>query len=161
MKILKYILVLMAVAAMSGSFVSCDRDNDITGDPIADHSKDVNGKQDYWIDLTLSNPGSLSQAAQARFVELRDTVIYGDKNIKIIEHPMYCTEDYARTNFNNVIAIPNDQSDIVQKIMLPVAKIQKVKDFEVTMTLTKDSMNTVLDSHVFRASEVLANSDLN
>ena len=151
MKILRYVIVLMAVVSMSVSLTSCDKDVD----------PKVDAKQNYWIDVQLSKAGSLSEAAQIRFEELRDTIIYGDKNIRVIEHPMYCTEDYARTNFNNVIAIPNDQSDIVQKIMLPVAKIQKVKDFEVTMTLTKDSMNTVLDSHVSRASEVLANSDLN
>lgn len=151
MKILRYVIVLMAVVSMSVSLTSCDKDVD----------PKVDAKQNYWIDVQLSKAGSLSEAAQIRFEELRDTIIYGDKNIRVIEHPMYCTEDYARTNFNKVIAVPNSESDLVQKIMLPVAKIQKVKDFEVTMTLTKDSMNTVLDSHVFRASEVLANSDLN
>ena len=161
MKINKYVTVLLAVAAMASSFMSCNRDNDITGDPMADHSQNINGEQDFWIDFQLSNPGSLSEAAQARFIELRDTTIYGEKLIKIIEHPMYVTENVARDNFNKVAAIPAEANDIVQKIMIPTAKIQKVRDFSVTMTLSKDSMRTVMNTYTWNASEVISADDLN
>ena len=155
MKIYKFVTVLLAVLAMSATFFSCDRDNDITGDPMADHTQ--GDKQDYWIDFTLSNPGSLSEAAQARFVELKDTTIYGEKLIKVIEHPMYVTLDYAMNNFNKVAALPNAENDIVQKVMLPTSLIDgaQKKDFAVTMTLSKDSMRTVLATKVWNASEVL------
>ena len=161
MKIFKYVSVFVAFAAMSLTFISCDRDNDITGNPMADHA---NGdKQDYWIDFTLSNPGSLSAAAQARFVELKDTTIYGDKLIKVIEHPMYETLDYVMKNFNAVAAVPANESDIVQKIMKPTSAFDGIqdktgaikKDFVVTMTLSKDSMRTVLATKEWKAAEVL------
>ncbi len=161
MKIFKYVSVFVAFAAMSLTFISCDRDNDITGNPMADHT---NGdKQDYWIDFTLSNPGSLSAAAQARFVELKDTTIYGDKLIKVIEHPMYETLDYVMKNFNAVAAVPANESDIVQKIMKPTSAFDGIqdktgaikKDFVVTMTLSKDSMRTVLATYDWKAAEVL------
>ena len=152
MKAFKYVTVLLAMLAMSATFFSCDRDNDITGDPF--------GGEHYWIDFTLSNPGSLSDAAQTRFTELRDTVIYGEKGIKIIEHPMTCTEDYARTNFNAVAALPASESAIVQDIMIPTAKIQGVRDFAVTMTLSKDSMRTVLATYTWNAGEVIKAEDL-
>ena len=155
MKIYKYVTVLLAVLAMSATFFSCDRDNDITGDPMADHTQ--GDKQDYWIDFTLSNPGSLSDSAQARFVELKDTTIYGEKLIKVIEHPMYVTLDYATNNFNKVAALSNEENDIVQKVMKPISLFDGVqkKDFDVTMTLSKDSMRTVLATKVWKASEVL------
>ena len=161
MKIFKYVSVFVAFAAMSLTFISCDRDNDITGNPMADHT---NGdKQDYWIDFTLSNPGSLSAAAQARFVELKDTTIYGDKLIKVIEHPMYETLDYVMKNFTAVAAVPANDSDIVQKIMKPTSAFDGIqdktgaikKDFVVTMTLSKDSMRTVLATYDWKAAEVL------
>ena len=155
MKIYKYVTVLLAVLAMSATFFSCDRNNDITGDPMADHTQ--GDKQDYWIDFTLSNPGSLSAAAQARFVELKDTTVYGEKLIKVIEHPMYVTLDYAMNNFNKVAALSNEENDIVQKVMLPTSLFDgtQKKDFAVTMTLSKDSMRTVLATKVWNASEVL------
>lgn len=163
MKIYKYVTVLLAVAAMSATFFSCDRDNDITGNPLVDHSQSVNGKQDYWIDFTLSNAGSLTQAAQDRFIELRDTTIYGEKLIKIIEHPMYVTEDYALNSFNKVAAIDAAESDIVQKIMKSTALVDTPAvhlDFVVTMTLSKDSMRTVLNTYNWEAAKVLSASDL-
>ena len=155
MKAIKYATVLLAVLAMSATFFSCDRDNDITGNPMADHTQ--GDKQDYWIDFTLSNPGSLSDAAQARFVELKDTTIYGEKLIKVIEHPMYVTQDYAMDNFNKVAALSDAENDIVQKVMLPTSLYDGVqkKDFSVTMTLSKDSMRTVLATKVWNAAEVL------
>lgn len=147
MKVFKYVTVLLAVAAMSATFFSCNRENDITGDPF--------GGEHYWIDFTLSNPGSLSQAAQDRFVELRDTIIYGEKGIKIMEHPMTCTEQYAKTNFEAVAAVANAESDIVQKIMIPTFCVDTPavhNDFVVTMTLSKDSMRTVIATHTWNAS---------
>jgi hypothetical protein len=157
MKIYKFVTVLVAVLAMSATFFSCDRDNDITGNPMADHTQ--GDKQDYWIDFTLSNAGSLSAAAQARFVELKDTTIYGEKLIKVIEHPMYESLDYVMNNFNRVAALPNAENDIVQKVMLPTSLFDDAKnpkrDFAVTMTLSKDSMRTVLATKVWNASEVL------
>ena len=157
MKAFKYVTVFLAVLAMSATFFSCDRDNDITGNPMTDHTQ--GDKQDYWIDFTLSNAGSLSAAAQARFVELKDTTIYGEKLIKVIEHPMYVTADYAMNNFNKVAALSNEENDIVQKVMLPTSLFDDAKnpkkDFAVTMTLSKDSMRTVLATKVWNAAEVL------
>ena len=69
--------------------------------------------------------------------------------------------EYVRKNFNAVKAIPAAQSDIVQKIMVPTAKIQKVRDFAVTMTLSRDSMKTVLDTYTWNASEVIDADQLN
>lgn len=133
---------------------------------MADHNQEVNGKQDYWFTFELSNPGSLSQEAQTEFTQKIMEVIYpedwakGVREIKFIEHPMYVTEDYAINNFNAVVAVPNSESDLVQKIMLPVAKLGKTKSFDVTMTLSRDSMRTTLASHVFRGDEVLANESI-
>ena len=159
MKLFKYATMLLVVAAMSTTFFSCDRDNDITGDPMADHTQGA--RQDYWIDFTLSSAGSLSQAAQDRFVELKDTTIYGEKRIKIIEHPMYTTEENAKSSFNAVAAISAEESDIVQKVMIPTAKIDKVRDFAVTMTLSKDSMKTVIATKTWNAADCISASDLN
>lgn len=148
MKILRYVLMLTAMVAMSVSYTSCDKDID----------PDVDAKQNYWFDFKLTNPGSLNAAAQARFTVLVDSVIFGevyDDPVARTHYPLYCSESYARENFNKIVSLPNSESDIVQKIMLPVSQIQNVRDFEVTMTLSKDSMNTVLASKVYRASEVL------
>ena len=133
---------------------------------MADHNPEVNGKQDYWIEFSLSNPGALTPEAQTTFTQKIVEVIYpedwakGVREIKFIEHPMYVTEDYAINNFNAVVAVPNSESDLVQKIMLPVAKLGKTKSFDVTMTLSRDSMRTTLASHVFRGDEVLANESI-
>ena len=157
MKVLRYLIVLVAMSAVVSTFCSCDRDNDITGNPVVDPNEEVNGKRMYWIDFQLSNAGSLSQAAQDRFVELRDTVIYGEKGIKIIEHPMYTTKDYAMTNFNKVVELPASESDLVQKVMKPTSVYggADVRDFVVTMSLSIDSMKTVIASHEFRAADLL------
>ena len=165
MKAYKYVTVLLAMMAVSATFFSCDRDNDITANPMADHTKTIDGKKDYWIDIALSSAGSLTTTAQNRFIELRDSVIYGEKGIKIWEHAMYCTEDYARTNFMAVAAIPNEESDIVQKIMIPTFCVDTIggachNDFAVTMTLYKDtvrqgddiSFTNPLGSHTWNAS---------
>lgn len=120
----------------------------------------VESKSDYWVDFTLSNPGSLSQVAKSRFVELRDSVIYGVKGIKVIAISMWCTYSYAKKTFDDVAAIPDSVNDIVQLIMKPVARIDRVRDFEVTMTLSKDSMNTKLATHTWYASKVISENDL-
>ena len=161
MKIYKYVTVLLAVMAMSATFFSCDRDNDITGEPMADHTQ--GNKQDYWIDFQLTNPGSLSPAAQARFVELKDTVIYGEKLIKVIEHPIYETLEYVTDNFNRVANLPVEENDIIQKVMKPTSAFDGIldktgaikKDFVVTMTLSTDSLRTVLATYDWKAAEVL------
>ena len=157
MKIFKYVSVFVALAAMSLTFMSCDRDNNITGNPMADHNQ--GDKQDYWIDFQLSTPGSLSSAAQARFVELKDTTIYGEKLIKVIEHPIYESLDYVMDNFNKVAALSNEENDIVQKVMKPTSVFDDAKnpkkDFIVTMVLSKDSMRTVLATKEWKAAEVL------
>ena len=148
MKILRYVLVLTAMVAMSASYMSCSKDID----------PEVDAKQNYWFDFKLSNPGSLNDEAQAKFTELVDEVIFGnayDDPDARTHYPLYCSEDYARMNFNKVAALPNSESDIVQKIMKPVSQIQNVRDFEVTMTLSKDSMKTVLATKVYKAAEVL------
>lgn len=166
MKIFKYVTVLLAVAAMSVSFTSCNKENDITGNPIADHTQDVDGKQDYWISFTL-NPGSLNAEAITLFNTTFAEQIYpedyakGEHEIDFLEHPMYVTEEYARNNFNRIKALSSSENDIVQKVMKPVAQFAKTKDFDVVMTLSKDNMETVLDTYTFRGQEVLADVTFN
>lgn len=148
MKNLRYVIVLMAMVAVSVSYTSCSKDID----------PEIDAKENFWFDFKLSNPGSLNTVAQTRFTELVDSVIFGnayDDPIAKTHYPIYNTEAYARANFDKIVALPNNENDIVQKIMLPVSRIQNVKDFEVTMTLSKDSMNTVLATKVYRAQEVL------
>ena len=148
MKNLRYVIVLMAMVAVSVSYTSCSKDIE----------PEIEAKENFWFDFKLSNPGSLNTAAQTRFTELVDSVIFGgvyDNPVTKTHYPIYNTEAYARANFDKIVALPNSESDIVQKIMLPVSKIQNVKDFEVTMTLSKDSMNTVLATKVYKAQEVL------
>ena len=154
MKIYKIVSVFVAVVAMSLTFISCDRDNDITGNPFADHT--TGGVQDYWINFELSNTGNLTDAAQTRFKELVGEVIYSDKNVNIMDHPIYNTEDYVRNNFNRVAALSNEENDIVQKIMIPTFCVDTVggvchDDFEVKMTLSKDSMRTELATFTWNA----------
>ena len=159
MKIFKFLTVLLTLAAMSTVFVSCNRDNDITGDPFADHTQGE--KQDYWISFELKS-ASLSSEAIAFYNATLAEQIYpddyaaGTREIKFIEHPMYVTEEYARNNFNRVKNIPAAENDLVQKVMVPVALFAKTKDFEIVMTLSKNNMETVLDTYTFRGQEVLA-----
>lgn len=166
MKIFKFIAVVLTIVAMSSTFVSCNRDNDITGNPFADHGQEVDGKQDYWISFEL-NSTSLSSEAIAFYNATLAEQIYPDdyaagaREIKFIEHPMYVTEEYARNNFNKVKNIPAAENDFVQKVMVPVAQFAKTKDFDVVMTLSKDNMTTVLDSYTFRGQEVLAGVSFN
>ncbi len=171
MKINKYVTVFLAVAAMASTFISCNKDHDITGNPMADHTQSIDGKQDYWIEFSLSNPGSLTPQAQTTFNNKIVEVIYpddwaaGTREIKPIEHPMYVTEDYAYTNFNKVAALSNEENDIVQKVMIPTFCVDTVggichDDFEVTMTLSKDSMRTVLSSYKWSAKTAFNGPEL-
>lgn len=144
MKTFKYVTALLVFAAMSATFVSCDKEV----------NPDVDAKQNYWMDVTLSDAGSLSAAAQARFAELVDSVVWGSKGA--VHTPMYCTSDYAQTNFNKVAALSNEENDIVQKIMIPTAKFEtpNVYNFAVTLTLSKDEMNTTIATKTWNASEL-------
>ncbi len=160
MKIYKYVTVLLAFAAMSATFISCDRDNDVTGDPFADHTRGA--KQDYWISFEL-NPGSLRAEAVTFYNATLAEQIYpddyasGTREIKFIEHPIYESETYVRNNFNKVAALSNEENDIVQKVMIPTFCADTIggrcpNDFTVTMTLSKDSMRTVLATHTWNAA---------
>ena len=69
---------------------------------------------------------------------------------------MYVTQDYAMTNFNKVATLPDSVNDIVKKVMIPTFCVDTVggichDDFVVTMTLSKDSMKTVLATHSWNA----------
>jgi len=145
MKKLKYIFIVLAVVAMGMTYASCSKDAD----------PEVDAKDYYLIEFTLSNPGSLNAAAQTRFSELVDTIFWGDKGAT--HYPMYVSEARARENFEALAALPNSEADIVQKVMLPVSKIQNVRDFVVTMSLLQgDTTKTELESKLYRASEVLS-----
>ena len=94
MKILKYAIALFAIVAMTASVSSCSKDVD---DRMADK---VEAKQNFWIEFSLSNPGSLDAAAQVEFIELFNQVVYNveKKQDELICNPLYVTEDYDRTN---------------------------------------------------------------
>ena len=64
MKNLRYVVVLMAMVAMSVSYTSCSKDIE----------PDVDAKENFWFDFKLSNPGSLNATAQARFTALVDSM---------------------------------------------------------------------------------------
>jgi hypothetical protein len=70
---------------------------------------------------------------------------------------MYVTKEYAMDNFNKVVALPNSESDLVQKVMKPTSVFggANVRDFVVTMSLSTDSMKTTIATHDFRAADVL------
>jgi len=146
MKKLQYVIALLAIISMGFSITSCDKEV----------NPDVDAKQNYWIDFQLSNAGSLSQEAQKKFIVYRDSVIYNAYNVNVIEHGMYCTEEYAMKNFNAVAAIPASENDVVQKIMVPTAKFGNTNNFDVTMTLSKDSMNTVIATKTWRGTECIS-----
>ena len=140
MKRLKYIAVLLAVMAMSVSFVSCSKDVD----------PKVDAKQFYSTEFTLTNAGSLSEAGQQEFKDLTDMVIWGAKGAA--HTPRYCTEEDAINNFNKVAAISNAESDLVQQIIKPIATAYHVSDFEATLIL-KNAEGATLASKVYRASD--------
>ena len=156
MKIFKFATVLLAMMAMTASFSSCSKDVDKR---MAD---DLEAKQNYWMEFTLSNPGSLSAAAQTKFIELFNQEIYNvEKKVdELICNPLYCTQDYAYNNWNKLLSLPDAENTLIQKVMIPVAQIQGVRDFEVTVTFSKDNKETILGTKVYKASEVISPSDL-
>ncbi|MBR2291848.1 MAG: hypothetical protein IJ868_05995 [Prevotella sp.] len=140
MKRLKYIAVLLAVMAMSVSFTSCSKDVD----------PDVDAKQFYSTEFTLTNAGSLSAEGQAAFNDLVDVVIWGSKGAA--HTPRYCTQEEAIANFNAVTAISNAESDLVQKIIKPIIAEYGARDFAATLILTGPDGAT-LGSKEYRASD--------
>ena len=148
MKIFKYVTMLVAALAMTTTFSSCDKEVD----------PDVDAKQNYWMELTLSNPGSLSAAAQATFNNLVEEVVYGGGD----HFAIYNTESYARNNFNAVVESMTPSSDFAQHVVLPTALVDRTRDFEFTFTLSRqDGENkTQLDSHVFRAADLVSDEDI-
>ena len=152
MKIFKYAIALFAIVAMTASVSSCSKDVD---DRMADK---VEAKQNFWMEFSLSNPGSLDATAQTEFIKLFNKEIYGIEN-KVNEitcNPLYVTEDYARANWDKLVNLPNKDNDVIQKVMKPIAESTGVKDFEVTVVFSKDEKQTILGTMVYRAAEVLA-----
>ena len=152
MKIFKYAIALFAIVAMTASVSSCSKDVD---DRMADK---VEAKQNFWMEFSLSNPGSLDATAQTEFIKLFNKEIYGIEN-KVNEitcNPLYVTEDYARANWDKLVNLPNDKNDVITKVMKPIAESTGVKDFEVTVVFSKDEKQTILGTMVYRAAEVLA-----
>ena len=162
MKILKYAIALFAIVAMTASVSSCSKDVD---DRMADK---VEAKQNFWMEFSISNPGSLPSTTVTYkkltysgieyFNILFNLEIYGIEN-KVNEltcNPLYVTEDYARANWDKLVNLPNKDNDVIQKVMKPVAEETGVKDFEVTVVFSKDEKQTILGTMVYRAAEVLA-----
>lgn len=167
MKINKYVTVLLAVVAMAATTVSCNRDNDITGDPFADHSKpNAKGEKDYWINFELSNAGSLSAEAQALFPQIVGTVVYQNKDIKIYDQAIYNTLSYVQSNFQKVVESENSSSDgdIREIIKLTSEAGNGVKDFSVSMVLYSDTVHVgddvefrnALNTYTWNAAQMLA-----
>lgn len=156
MKIFKYATLLLAIMAMTTSFSSCSKDVDKR---MAD---DLETKQNFWMEFTLSNPGSLNAEAKEKFIELFNQEIYNvEKKVdELICNPLYCTQDYAYNNWNKLLSLPDAENTLIQKVMIPVAQIQGVRDFEVTVTFSKDNKETILGTKVYKASEVISPSDL-
>ncbi|MBQ7420104.1 MAG: hypothetical protein IJV17_05100 [Prevotella sp.] len=156
MKIFKFATVLLAMMAMTATFSSCSKDVD---ERVAD---ELEAKQNFWMEVTLSNPGSLNAAAQSKFIELFNLKIYNVENKldELICNPLYCTQDYATNNWNRLLNLPDEDNNIIQDVMKPVAKIQGVRDFEVTVTFSKDEKQTILGTKVYRAAEVISAADL-
>jgi len=143
MKTFKYVTMLVALFAMAATFTSCDKDVD----------PDVDAKQNYWIEISLSNPGSLNATGQQTFSDLVEEVVYGGGK----HYAMYCTEDYAKTNFQAVIQSMTASSDFATKVVQPTAAAGGASNFEFTITLSKqvgESM-TQLDSHTFNAASLM------
>ena len=152
MKIFKYAIALFAIVAMTASVSSCSKDVD---DRMADK---VEAKQNFWMEFSLSNPGSLDAEYQTEFIRLFNLEIYGIENKldALTCNPLYVTEDYARANWDKLVNLPNKDNDVITKVMKPIAESTGVKDFEVTVVFSKDEKQTILGTMVYRAAEVLA-----
>ena len=166
MKINKYVTVLLAVVAMVATFASCNRDNDITGDPFADHSKpNAKGEKDYWINFELSNPGSLSADAQSQFMPLIGLTFYQDKDVKICDHPIYNTLSYVQGNFQKIVDYENSNPDgDIRTIIQQLSAISMgAKDFSVSMVLYNDTVHVgenvefrnALNSYIWNAAQMI------
>ena len=151
MKIKKFATVLLAMMAMTVMFSGCSKDVD---ERVAD---DLDYKQNFWMEFSLSNPGSLDATAQQKFIELFNLHIYNveKKADELICNPLYCTQEYAMNNWNRLLALPNADNDVIQKVMKPVSEMQGVRDFEVTVVFSKDEKQTILGTKVYKAAEVL------
>ncbi|MBQ7420109.1 MAG: hypothetical protein IJV17_05125 [Prevotella sp.] len=182
MKTLKYVIALLAMVAVSASFTSCDRENDITGNPIVDPNTPVNGKQMYWMEFSLSNPGTLESSTVTLYkinskgdktpymtytgtqylIRTFNEVVYGVEGnvVDFINNEMYVTEDYARTNFNKLISLSAEENDLVQKVIRPVAIAAKTRDFELTVTLTRNDHQEVLGTNTWKAADYVTVADI-
>ena len=144
MKTIKYVMMLAVLFIVAGAFSSCDKDVD----------PDVDAKQNYWIEISLSNPGSLSATGQQTFSDLVEEVVYGGG----AHFSMYCTESYARTNFQAVVASMTASSDFATKVVQPTAAAGGASNFEFTITLSRqdgEETKTQLDSHTFNAANLM------
>jgi len=143
MKTFKYVTMLLALFAMAATFTSCDKDVD----------PDVDAKQNYWIEISMTNPGSLNATGQQTFSDLVEEVVYGGGK----HYAMYCTEDYAKTNFQAVIQSMTASSDFATKVVQPTAAAGGASNFEFTITLSRQDgeSKTQLDSHTFNAASLM------
>lgn len=133
MKILKYVAAAVAAVAMTFSFSSCSRDLD----------PDVDAKGWYRCEITLANAGSLSEEGQQAFSDAVDAAYGIDKGTA---HPFsYVTKAYMQNAFNTIVALPASESDIIQKVIIPVAQSQGVKDFTVKFALQEQKTTTNAD----------------
>ncbi len=152
MRIFKYAIVLLAMMAVSVTFSSCSKDVDKR---VAD---DLEGKEFFWMEFSLSNPGSLDAEGKVDFIQTFNFQVYGVEN-KVDElmcNPMYCTQDYATNNWNRFCALSLAENEFVTKVMVPVANRTGATDFEVTVTFSKNEKKDVLGTKVFKVSEALA-----
>lgn len=179
MKIFKYATALLAMIAMTASFSSCSKDVDER------KSKDIEAKENFWMEVSVSNPGSLNDAViiitewikvsgktyeveKARYSGTEyfnltfNKEIYGTENKidALICNPIHNTSNYAWNNWNKLLALSDADNDIIQKVMIPVAKAAKVRDFEVTVTFSKDEKQSVLGTKVYKAADFVSAEDI-
>jgi len=144
MKNLKYIVALMLMLTMGFSYTSCDKDVDPAGPSLTS----------YTTDVVLSDPGSLSAAAQTHFTGLVDSTLWWNSTgLKVVHSSLRCTESYALQNFNAMIGVEDSENDIIQKIIVPMIDEYGVRDFAVTCKLTQDSTQNVIASKVYYAKD--------
>lgn len=137
MKIFKFLAAVLALVAMTFSFSSCSRELN-PDDPNE-------GKGWYRCEVAVDNAGSLSDEQKTLLSNTIDETMGLDANAT---HPFtYCHQDYMETNYNKIVALSASESDIIQKIIIPVAKSTGVKDFSVKFVLQKRN-GTADDSEV-------------
>ena len=133
----------MAVAAMSFTLSSCDKDVD----------PDVPTMHNYWIDITADG---LNTAGQAAFDQLVSDVVFDGAN----HYVLYQSESYARGQFKAVVKSMTPESDFVQNVLVPTAAANGSNNFKVTLTLslvtdTEAMTMKLIDSHEFSAASLL------